>query len=265
MGNLRQALDSAVRIQRVRLAAYEVRKDFPFLGLIKSIRAYRIIATFQSIPVKQRMEVALALVTATVGITEREHEYRLKQAFHLRMSKRTTDELDSMSLEPTSLDLDLDEDRFRELQGADILNALIRHSEESLGKAEIRKCFLARFRESCKAEILPTRRAGEFYEMVEEVSDWKLVTRLEFGGEPLNQFHCPFRLKHDQLEGHSRFSIGGLLGHGELRWDDIHRETLDADAQKAVQHWGALRHILTEIIKCTESNSGADSLEQKDS
>src|SRR5665213_1843882 len=243
MGNLRQALESAVHIHRTRLAAYEVREDFPFLRLNKSIHAYRIIATFQSIPVKQRIDVALAFVTVVGGTTDREHEHLLKQAFHLRMSKRTIDELASMSLEPTPLDLDLDEDRFRELQGADLFSALIRHSVESLGKAEIRKCFLARFRKTCEGEILPVRRDGELYEMVEEVSGWKLVTRLEFGGDPLNQFNCTFQLKHDQLEGRSRFSIGGLLGLGDLRWNDIHRETLDEDAQKAVQLWGALRRV----------------------
>ena len=255
MGNLRQALESAVRIHRARLASYEVREDFPCLRLVKCVRAYRTIATFQSIPMKQRMEVALAFVTVAGGATEREHERLLKKAFHVRMSKRTIDELDSMALEPTLLDLDLDEDRFRELQGGDLFSALIRNSEESLGKTEIRKCFLARFGEACEGEILPARRAGEFYEMVEEVCGWKLVTRLEFGGEPLNQFNCAFQAKHDQLEGSARFSIGSLLGLGDLRWNDIRRETLDEDAQKAVQLWDALRHILTQIITGAESIS----------
>lgn len=243
-----------MRIHRTRLATHEVREGFPLLRLIKSVHAYRIIATFQSVPVTQRMEVALAFVTAS-GTAGRGREQLLKQAFHLRMSKRTIDELDSMSLEPTPLDLDLDEDRYRELQGADIFNALIRKTEESLGKAEIRKCFLARFRKACEGEILPARRGGELYELAEALSGWNLVTRLEFGGEPLNQFNCTFQLQHDQLERRLRFSIGGLLGLGELRWNDIRRETLDEDAQKAVQLWGAMRHILTEIITGAESNS----------
>jgi hypothetical protein len=170
------------------------------------------------------------------------------------MSKWKIDELDSMSLEPTSLDLGLDEDRYRELQGADIFGALIRQTEESVGKAEIRKYFLARFRDACKAKIVPALRGGELYEIVEAVSGWNLVTRLEFGGKPLNQFHCTFQLKHDQLEGHLRFSIGGLLGLGELRWNDIRRDTLDEDAQKAVQLWVAMRHILMEVITGAESN-----------
>jgi hypothetical protein len=46
-----------------------------------------------------------------------------------------------------------------------------------------------------------------------------------------------------------------LLGLGDLRWNDIHRETLDEDAQMAVQLWSAMRRILTEIIKAAESNS----------
>ena len=255
MRNLRQDLESAVRIHRTRLATQEVREDFPLLRLNKSVHAYRIIATFQSIPVTQRMEVALAFVT-TSGVTAGSgREQLLKQAFHLRRSRRTMDELDSMSLEPAPLDLDLDEDRYRELQGADILNALIRKTEESLGKAEIRKCFLARFREACEGEILPARRGGEFYELVEAVSGWNLVTRVEFGKEPLNQFNCTFQLKHDQLEEHMRFSLGGLLGLGDLRWNDIRQETLDEDAQKAVRLWGAMRQILTEIITGAESNS----------
>ena len=255
MRNLRQDMESVVRIHRTRLAAYEVREDFPLLRLNKSVRAYRIIATFQTIPVTQRTEVALAFVSEIGGTTESGHEHLLKQAFHLRMSKRMIDELESMSLEPTPLDLDLDEDRYRELQGADIFTALIRQTEESLGKAEIRKCFLARFREACEGEFLPAQRGGEHYEMVEAVSGWNLVTRLEFGGEPLNQFYCTFQMKHNQMEGHLRFSIGGLLGFGDIRWNDIRRETLDEDAQKAVQLWGAMRHILTEIIKQAESNS----------
>ena len=255
MRNLRQDLENAVRIHRTRLATHEVREDFPLLRLNKSVRAYRFIATFQSIPLTQRMEVARAFVTAVGGIAGGSHEQLLRQAFHLRMSRRAMDELDSMSLEPTPLDLDLDEDRFRELQGADIFSALIRQTEESLGKAEIRKCFLARFRAACEGEILPARRGGEFYEMVEAVNGWNLVTRLEFGGQPLNQFDCTFQLKHDQLEGRLRFSTGGLLGLGDLRWSDIRRETLDEDAQKAVQLWGVMRQILTEIITGAESNS----------
>ena len=51
-----------------------------------------------------------------------------------------------------------------------------------------------------------------------------------------------------------RFSLGDLLGLGNLRWNDIHLETLDEDAQKAVQLWGAMRQILTEIITGAESN-----------
>ena len=168
-------MERAVRIHRTRLATYEVREDFPLLRLNKSVCAYRIIATFQTIPVTQRTEVALAFVSAIGGTTESGHEHLLKKAFHLRMSKRTIDELESMSLEPTPLDLDLDEDRYRELQGADIFTALIRQTGESLGKAEIRKCFLARFREACEGEILPAQRGGEHYEMVEAVSGWNLV------------------------------------------------------------------------------------------
>jgi hypothetical protein len=91
--------------------------------------------------------------------------------------------------------------------------------------------------------------------MIEEVSGWKLVTRLEFGAEPLNQFDCTFQLKHEQLEGRRRFSIGGLLGFGELRWNDIQRETLDQDAEKAVQFWRSLRNVVKEIIKGAELNS----------
>jgi hypothetical protein len=257
MRNLREALESALRVHRTRMATYEIREDFPLLRLNKSVRAYRIIATFQSIPVKQRMEVALAFVTAVAASTETTREHLLKKAFHLRMSRRSMDELDSMSLEPTPLDLDLDEDRFRELQGADLFSALIRRTEEALGKAEIRKCFLARFREVGEGEFLPAQRAGEFYEMVEAVSGWNLVTRLEFGAEPLNQFDCTFQLKHQQLEGRARFSTGRLLGFADLRWNDIGRDTLDEDAQKAVQLWGAMRHILTEIIKGAESNSAS--------
>ena len=255
MRNLRQDLESAVRIHRTRLATQEVREDFPLLRLNKSIHAYRIVATFLSIPIKQRVEVALAFVTVAGVTAGSGHEQLLKQAFHLRRSRRSMDELDSMSLEPVSLDLDLDEDRYRELQGADIFSALIRKTEESLGKAEIRKCFLARFREACEGEILPARRGGELYELVEAVRGWNLVTRLEFGREPLNQFDCTFQLKHDQLEGRLRFSIGGLLGLGDLRWNDIHRETLDEDAQKAVRLWGAIRQIITEIITGAESKS----------
>ncbi len=255
MSNLRPALESAVIVQRRRLAKYEVQEDFPLLRLNKSIHAYRIIATFQSIPIKQRMEVALALITATGSAAESDHERLLKRAFHLRKSKRTIDELESMSLEPTPLDLDLDEDRFRELQGADIFSALIRKTEESLGKAEIRKSFLARFRESCKEEFIAAKRAGEFYEMVELAGGWKLVTRLEFGAEPLNQFDCTFQLKHEQLEGRMRFSVGRLLGVGDLRWNDVRRETLEEDAQKAGQLWSAMRHTIMEIINGAESNS----------
>jgi hypothetical protein len=255
MRNPRQDLENALRIHRTRLATYEVREDFPLLRLNKSIYAYRTIAAFQTIPLKQRMEVAMALVTAAGSVAGSERDQLLRKAFNLRISKHTIDELESMSLEPTPLDLDLDEDRFRELQGGDIFSTLVRQTEVSLGKAEIRKCFLARFKETCEGEILPARRDGEFYEMAEVVSGWNLTTQLEFGGKPLNQFYCTFQLKHDLAEERLRFSAGRLLGLGDLRWNDIHRETLDEDAQMAVQLWSAMRHILTEIVKAADSNS----------
>ncbi|HEV2693148.1 MAG TPA: hypothetical protein VG347_09665 [Verrucomicrobiae bacterium] len=211
------------------------------------------IATFQTLPMTQRMEVALAFVSGN-GSPGNGHEHLLKQAFHLRMSKRTIDELESMALAPSLLDLDLDEDRYRELQGADIFGALIRHTEENLRKAEIKKCFLARFEKAFAGKILSARRGGKYYELVETVSGWDLMTRLEFGGEPLNQFHCTFRLGHRQMEGRLRFSIGSLLGLGDLRWNGIRRETLAEDAQMAVQLWGGMRHILMEITQNAESN-----------
>ena len=98
---------------------------------------------------------------------------------------------------------------------------------------------------------------GKFFppSAVGNITDGRGGEWLEFGGEPLNQFYCASQLKHNQMEGHLRFSIGGLLGFGDIRWNDIRRETLDEDAQKAVQLWGAMRYILTEIINQAESNS----------
>ena len=255
MRNPRQDLEIALRIHRARLATSEVREDFPLLRLNKSIYAYRAIAAFQSIPLPQRMEVAMALAAAAGSVAGSERDQLLRKAFNLRLSRRTIDELESMSLEPTPLDLDLDEDRFWELQGGDIFSALIRQTEVGPGKAEIRKCFLARFKETGQGEILPARRAGELYELAEVVSGWTLTTQLEFGGKPLNQFYCTFQLKHDLVEERWRFSAGRLLGLGDLRWNDIHRETLDEDAQMAVQLWSAMRHILKEIIKAADANA----------
>jgi hypothetical protein len=161
------------------------------------------------------------------------------------MNTRTVAELGAMSLEPTPLDID--EDYFREFQGGDLFNALIRQSEGHLRKAEIRKCFLARFRAASQSEILPSRRGAELYEIIEPVGSWNSVACLSFGDD-VNQFNCTFRLKHDQLPGSLRFSLGGLLGLGDLRWNDIRRETLAEDAHKAVGLWLAMRSILFEIM-----------------
>lgn len=235
-------LENVVRVQRTRLATHEVQSDFPLLRLNKSVLAYRIIATFQTIPVAQRMETAHAFVSGGAGTGR---EPGLRQAFHKRMSTRTISELDAMSLEPTPLDID--EDHFRELHGADLFNALMQQSEGHLRKGEIRKCFLARFREASASEILPSRRGAEVYEIVESVGPWNSVACLEFGDD-LNQFNCTFRLKHDRLQNSLRFSLGGLLGLGDLRWNDIRRETLTEDAHKAVGLWVALRSIVYEIM-----------------
>jgi len=102
---------------------HEVQADFP-VRLNKSVLAYWIIATFETIPVAQRVETARAFVSGGAGS---ERELQLRRAFHRRISTRTVAELDSMSLEPTPLDLD--EDRYRELHGADLFNALLRQSE----------------------------------------------------------------------------------------------------------------------------------------
>jgi len=249
VNNFSHDLEPILRVHRTRLATQEVQTDFPLLRLNKSVLAYQTIATFETIPVAQRGEVARAFVSGNAGTGR---ELQLRRAFHHRMSTHTVAELDSMSLEPTSLDLD--EDPYRELQGGDLLNALMRQSEGNLTKAEIRKCFLPRFRAACESEILPSRRGGELYEIVESVGRWNSVAYLSFGDD-LNQFNCTFRLKHAQLEGSLRFSLGGLLGLGDLRWNDITRETLPEDAHKAVGLWLAMRSILFEIMKESDSSS----------
>ena len=106
---------------------------------------------------------------------------------------------------------------------------------------------LARIRAASESEILASRRGGELYEIVESVGRWNSVAYLLFG-DHLNQFNCTFRLKHDQLEGSLRFSLGGLLGLGDLRWDDINRETLSDDAHKAVGLWLAMRSFLFQFM-----------------
>jgi hypothetical protein len=49
--------------------------------------------------------------------------------------------------------------------------------------------------------------------------------------------------------GSLRFSLGGLLGFGDLRWDDIVRETLSEDAHKAVGLWVAIRSTLFKFMR----------------
>jgi len=241
MNNFSNNLENLLRRHRTRLATHEVEMDFPLLRLNKSVLAYRLIATFETIPVAQRVETARAFVSGGIG-TETEHQ--LRRAFHNRMRTRTVAELRAMSLEPTPLDPD--DDCYRELQEADLLNTLVRQSEGDLSKSEIRKCFLARFRTACESEILPSRRGAEVYEIVEHVGRWHSVARLSFGDD-LNQFDCTFRLKHPS-HGSLRFSLGGLLGLGDLRWNDITRETLSQDAHKAVGLWLAMRSTLFEMM-----------------
>src|SRR3989442_5576693 len=182
MSNVNQSLETVLRLHRTRLATREVQADFPLLRLNKSVLAYRIIATFQTIPVAEREEVARAFASGGAGIPR---ELQLRHAFQNRMRKRTVDELRALSLEPTSLDPD--EDCYREVQGADLWNALIRQSEAHLSRTQIRKCFLARFRAASQSEILPSHRGAEVYEMVEPVGRWHSVAYLSFGDD-LNQF-----------------------------------------------------------------------------
>jgi hypothetical protein len=191
MNNFNHNSENVLRLHRTRLATHEVQADFPLLRLNKSVLAYRIIATFETIPAAQRLETAWAFVSGNTGTGG---DLLLRRAFQNRMSTRTVAELNSMSLKPTPLDID--GDYYRELQGADVFNALIRQVEGRLTRGEIRKCFLARFRAASESEILRSRRGGELYEIVESMGRWHLVAYLSFGVE-LNQFNCTFRLKND--------------------------------------------------------------------
>ena len=247
MGNTQNELENLLRLHRIRLATREVREDFPLLRLHKSIEAYQIIATFHTIPVAQRMEV---IREHFAGSTARDQ--RLRRAFLKRQSSRSIDQLEAM--EPTALDLD-EERCWQNRERNDLLDALIRQSERHLGKAEIRRCFLARFRDAAQSEILspgPVKGGADRHEMAESLGSWNLVTGLEFGGLG-NQYHCNFSLKHDHLDKPLRIlSVGGLLGFSDLRWNDITHETLQDDAQKAVQLWVEARRFLTEFMKDPE-------------
>jgi len=242
MSTLKQDLEKALRKYRPRLATAEVRADFPRLRLNKSLLAYRSIATFQTIPLAQRLEVARVLVSESRTVGD---ERLLAQAFNSRMFHRSTAELASMALDP--IPLDLDDDHFGQLEAADTFRTLMRNDEEKIGKEVIRKCFLARLRDACVTDILPSKRGGEHYESDEVVDGWTVQTRLEFG-EALNQFNCAFRLRHVELDGAFSFTLGGLLGLGDLRWNDISRESLQEDAHKAVGLWVAMRAVIFEIV-----------------
>ena len=245
MNGLDQKLIAAVSFHRRRLALYEVREDFPLLRLNKSIEAYKIIATFQTIPVSARESTALAM--AGFGGSN-EQKAAVRRAFYARMSPCTLAELNAMSFDPSPLDLEVSESS--EVHVGDEFMAALRTHEERLSKAEIRRRFLEQLRLSFEAKISPMGRSTSLYESVNPIASWALVTRLCFGGFP-NQFECSIQLKHESLEGNWIFSLGSMLGFGGLAWDDVGRVSLEDDSKMAVEHCRALQSIFTEIINMT--------------
>ena len=245
MSELNQKLINALNFRRRRLASYEIREDFPLLRLNKSIEAYKIIATFQTIPISARESTALAMAGFGGSI---EREAAVRRAFYARMSPCTLAELNAMSFDPTPLDLEVPETSVAQV--GDEFVAGLRTHDERLSKAEIRRRFLAHLRSSFEAKISPMGRSVSLYESVELIGNWALATHLCFGGF-LNQFECSVQLKHERLEGNRIFSLGSMLGFSRLTWDDVSRVSLEEDAKKAVEHCRALRSIFTEIIMMT--------------
>jgi len=74
----------ALRVNRAKLAHDEVTQDFPLLRLNKSTEAYRIIASYLTVPLEERLVTALAFATFD---SERTDQQRiLVEAFRSRMA-----------------------------------------------------------------------------------------------------------------------------------------------------------------------------------
>ena len=243
MSDLKEKLAKAFRLHCGRLSEYEVREDFPLLRLNKSVQAYRIIATFHTMPFGERLE----MVAVSEDDQRCERQKMLRQAFYNRMDTHTIAELNDMANSPAPLQPGPPATVH---QAQDGFRVFLRRYQERLPRAEIRRCFLARLREVYESKIRPCGRRGPLYEATTPVGKWDLVTRLDFGGS--YQFRYDFIIRHEQLEDLPFLSLGYVLGFGDvLGWDDVTRGTLEEDAQKAARLCAAMHSFFREIILAT--------------
>ncbi len=238
MSNLEHKLIEALSTHAGKVAMSEVEDDFPLLRLNKSVHAYLTIATFMTIPPEQRIEVAVAC-----AMRRTPEQMALWEAFRNRMEPCKLAQLRQMATRPTPLEAGGP----RGIPvGDDFVIADLRRRQDGLTKAEIRRCFMSRLREGYGDKLRPSGKSTVLYESVRPVGDWRLVTCLDFGG--WCQFRCDFRLKHEEIEGYSLYSLGYVLGFGGASWDDVRRATLEADADKALRLCQALRSFFSNVL-----------------
>jgi hypothetical protein len=243
MSDLNVRIDEAMEVHFSKHMAYEIKEDFPMLRLYKSTWAYRMIATFQTIPLNRRMEAGRAVVPSIHPKSEKEKV--LRESFYRRMNSNTLAELNAMSFDPSELELELSPSY--DMQSGDEFVTLLRTHEEKLSKGEIRDCFVGHLRESYESSLKTRGRKGLLYEATSTLEDWNLNTKLDFGGG--YQFNCEFILRRDRFEKEFSFSSGSFYGYGDvLGWDDVSRETLDQDAKQAVQLCICIRRFLFDIV-----------------
>ena len=247
--NLSADLRRAMDLQFARLMSYELKEDFPMLRLHKSVQAYRIIATFQTIPLNRRMEAALACTPSSQPKTER--QMGLRQAFFNRKESHTLAELNAMSFDP--MQLDPQSEPCDEMQAGDEFATLVRQSQERLMKREIVHQFLTAVKSGYEPVVQRCHDGPSLYEAFTELGSWDLTTRLDFG-EAYYRFNCSFSVRHQKTGESVWFTPGGLVGFGDiLGWDDVTRDTLEQDAAKALQLCLAIRSFITNIVRGTGS------------
>jgi hypothetical protein len=243
MSDLNDRVNEVMDIHFFKLMSYEIKEDFPMLRLHKSNQAYRIIGTFQTIPLGQRMEVGAALVPSRQAKSERQKA--LRESFYQRMNSNTLAELNAMSFDPAELEIETSSS-FDLQAGDECVTAACAHLKR-LSKGEFRKHFVDSLKEKYEKSLKSVGRSGTIYEGITPLNDWKLTTQIGFGGE--YQFTCHFVLVHERVDRQLWFSTGSLFGFGDvLGWDDVNPDTIGQDCHRAAQLCLSIRQFLFNIV-----------------
>lgn len=224
-----------------QLAKDEVEHGFPLLRLNYSTEADRIVATFQTLPLGERLETALSLATLQPERTVQQE--KLVEAFRARKMGHSLPELEGMAIQPLGLH---GEETGSHVVGTEVEMALSRHAALPLKKTDLRRCFLARLRSDYEQNMIS--EGVMEYKCLARIGDWRVLTIFDFGG--VFQFRVGYMLEHPQLPIGPHLggaTLGSMLGFAELGWDSVTSENLAAAAGDAAKLCSEMRARFVQV------------------